>query len=553
MLKFKDFLNEGTELLLERAESVNWLVFNERSHIPLSKKMLIRLQGEESVEKYGIHITNDDGLYGLIQIQNSAKQISVMTEPRGALKGLLKGGVATTGGVWTIVHGYPVIESGSDFWSIQDEQGRRWIRVSNLLEQSKRSTNKARFDKVITEFHEDLHELKRDIMLEAVKKFPKDLYMRNFAIIYKMDNLAKEKAGKIGIGNYQMSYVEEEWVNLNTKRGIPMTHELADELKMKVGKAFEFGGVERPELKPDRKIKGWIVRKWYDGTENLLSGGYLSHIKDMMMSTDDEEYGNWNEITMNEFEIVMIGLTNWLGSMDLEQMANNAGIPIDSMYSETAERPTDKNYERLKIEMRAQEYFNAIQKGTVDQLVKGAIPPSEKIPKGQDLAEKIKYVDADLDHPEVLIIELGGEVMIPTWKESVNLDSIFGSKVVEETYAEPIYRGGWFDKDEYINPFQYQLIGIEKGVATSIFRPSETTKKAFNAWMFTTEQNQGYNVTSSKEGGSHKLFAYGIAIALGHFTTMDVQEILTKATQRFIQYEDPNYKPSYIVDERELS
>ena len=28
-----------------------------------------------------------------------------MTEPRGALKGLLKGGVATTGGVWTIVHG----------------------------------------------------------------------------------------------------------------------------------------------------------------------------------------------------------------------------------------------------------------------------------------------------------------------------------------------------------------------------------------------------------------------------------------------------------------
>ena len=81
MLKFKDFLNEGTELLLERAESVNWLVFNERSHIPLSKKMLIRLQGEESVEKYGIHITNDDGLYDLIRIQNSAKQISVIINP----------------------------------------------------------------------------------------------------------------------------------------------------------------------------------------------------------------------------------------------------------------------------------------------------------------------------------------------------------------------------------------------------------------------------------------------------------------------------------------
>ena len=110
MLKFKSFINEGTELLLERAESINWLVFNERSHIPLSKRMLERIEGGKAEKKYGIHITNDDGLYTLIDIQNSAKQISVMTDARGSLKELLKGGVATTGGVWTIIYGYPVIE-----------------------------------------------------------------------------------------------------------------------------------------------------------------------------------------------------------------------------------------------------------------------------------------------------------------------------------------------------------------------------------------------------------------------------------------------------------
>ena len=552
MLRFKKFINEEHQLLTEAVEEVNRLVFNEHSHIPLSKKMMVRLQGEAS-EKYGVHITNADRIDDLIRIQNSARQISVMTTPRGVMQELLKGGIATTGGVWTIVHGYPVIESGSDFWSLQDNQGRRWIRISNLLTQAKRSTSQRHFFQVVEKLHELFHELKREILLSAVKKFPKDLYMRNVAHIYKDDNLASEKPGEIG---KQGSYIDEEWQLVNTKRGIPMTHELAAELKMQVGKSYQFGGVERPELVPDKKTKGWMVRQWYDGAEKIMKKGFLDEIQKMMMQTDEEKYGSWNEISMNEFEIVLIGASKWLGSIEIEQMGNSAGIPVDAMYSETAERPTDTKYEKLKVELRAQEYFKAVQIGFVDALVKSAVPPSEKIPKSADLTEKIKYVDADLDHPEVLLISLGADVMIPTWKESVDLEQIFGIKAIEETSAEPLYKDytGYYEKDEYVNPFQYQLLGIDKGVSTGIFRVTDVTKSAFNLWMMTGEGNtRQYNVLGSKEGKSHKLFAYGIAIALGTFGATDMNEIITKATDRFMEYEDVFYTPSvyYFISDKE--
>ena len=547
MRRFKKFLNEA-HLLLERAEEVNWLVFNDHSHIPLSKKMMVRLQGGESTEKYGIHITNADGLTGLIDIQNSARQISVMTTPGGVIKELLKGGVATSGGVWTVVHGYPVLESGSDFWSLQDTQGRRWVRISNLLTQAKRSTSPKHFFQVVEKLHELFHELKREILLGAVKRFPKDLYMRNVAHIYKDDDLASEKPGEIG---KQGSYIDEEWQLVNTKRGIPMTYELAAELKKDISKGFEFGGVERPELKPDKKVKGWMVRQWYDGAEKIMRKGFLDEIQKMMMQTDEDGYGSWNEISMNEFEIDLIGVSRHLGSMEIEIAGNSAGIPVDAMYSETANIAKDENYESLMIELRAQEYFKSVQKGTVDQLAESAIPPSERIPVGEDLSEKITYVDADLDHPEILLISLGGEVMIPTWTENIDLEQIFGIKAIEETSAEPLYKEytGYYEKDEYVNPFQYQLIDINKGIATGIFRPSLATKRAFNMWMFTSEQNPGkYNVLGL-EGKSHKLFAYGIAIALGLFTSFNAEVIISKATDSFIQWEEPDYKPSpYYIE-----
>ena len=544
MLRFKQYTQQ---LLIERAEEVKTLVFNIQTHIPLSKKMMIRLKGGKAPEKYGIHITSIGKLDDLLRIQNSARQISVMTNAGGAMESLLGGGVATTGGIWTIVHGYPVIESGSDFWSLQDAQGRRWIRIDNLKKQAERSQNENYFEAEIEKLHVEFHDLKREILLGAVKKFPKDLYMRNFAYIYENDDLAKERANKIGHG---LTYIDEEWETIGKGYNIPMTKELADEL-----------GVEdyrNENLKPEKKTKGWMIRQWYDGTEKILKKGHLDTIEEMMMDTDVEKYGSWDEISMNDFEVVLIGVSDVDVGRNAEQDANSAGIPIDAMYSETAEIPVDYEYEALKIEMKAQQYFAALQGGSVivernvEKLIKEAVPPSERIKLG-DVTDKMFFLPVhDLENPDALLISLGGKVKIPIWAESINLENYYSTTELESTQAPPVFYANWFDENEFVNPFQYKLLGVEKEkpLAMGIWNPSQSTKKAFGIWMSTIEQNpQKYNHFKNTYGRSNKLFAYGIAIALGTFGSSNSENIIIRATDAFIENEEPDYKPSFYYQE----
>ena len=321
-----------------------------------------------------------------------------------------------------------------------------------------------------------------------------------------------------------------------------MTKELADEL-----------GVENyrnENLKPDNKTKGWMIRQFYDGTEKILKRGFLDTIEEMMTDTDIEKYGSWDEISMNDFEVVLIGVSDVDVARNAEQDANSAGIPIDAMYSETAENPEDFSYEALKIEMKAQQYFATLQGGSViveknvKKLIKEAVPPSERITL-PDLSEKVEYVDSNLANPDALLISLGGKVEIPTWLESVNLERYFSESELKRTQAPPIYYANWFGENEFVNPFQYKLLGIDKGVATGIWKPSQETKKAFGIWMSTVEENpQKYNVEKNSYGRSNKLFAYGIAIALGTFGSTNFEDILVRATDTFIENEEPDYVPS---------
>ena len=323
--------------------------------------------------------------------------------------------------------------------------------------------------------------------------------------IYENDDLANEKANKIGHGP---TYIDEEWEIIGKGYDIPMTDELAKELEIEISKGFKFGGGEPPELKPEKKTKGWMIRQWYDGTEKILKKGHLDTIEEMMMDTDVEKYGSWDEISMNDFEVVLIGVSDVDVARDAEQNANSAGIPIDAMYSETAENPEDFSYEALKIEMKAQQYFAALQGGSViveknvKKLIKEAVPPSERITL-PDLSEKVEYVDSNLDNPDALLISLGGKIEIPTWLESVNLERYFSELELERTQAPPIYYANWFGENEFVNPFQYKLLGIDKGVATGIWKPSQETKKAFGIWMSTVEENpQKYNVEKNSYGRS---------------------------------------------------
>ena len=122
MKSFKTFLTEETL-------KTDKFVFHINSHFPISAKMLERVQGHANKPMYAAHITDPNGSSNLLGIQNTAKQISVMTDPRDQVRSMISGGVATRGGVLMVLHGYPVLASDADLWTKLDTQGRRWISL----------------------------------------------------------------------------------------------------------------------------------------------------------------------------------------------------------------------------------------------------------------------------------------------------------------------------------------------------------------------------------------------------------------------------------------
>ena len=87
------------QFLTEKILKTDKFVFHINSHFPLSSKMLERIQGHANKPMYAAHITDPNGASNLLSIQNSAKQISVMTDPRDQVRSMISGGVATRGGV----------------------------------------------------------------------------------------------------------------------------------------------------------------------------------------------------------------------------------------------------------------------------------------------------------------------------------------------------------------------------------------------------------------------------------------------------------------------
>ena len=89
MNRFKQFLAEET------AKVKSW-VFHKNTHVPISRKMIERIEGAKE-PIYAIHVTTPVGLGKLNDISGTARQVSVMTDAGEALSSLITGGVATSG------------------------------------------------------------------------------------------------------------------------------------------------------------------------------------------------------------------------------------------------------------------------------------------------------------------------------------------------------------------------------------------------------------------------------------------------------------------------
>ena len=133
MKSFKQYLTEGSDA------SVNEIIFesgDDEVLIPLSQTVWERLTGEKK-DKYAVHITSMDGLEDLKRISGSKKGVPSMTDAGDkVIRSFIETewGVLTSGGVWVVLKGKPIIEMGMDYGTWRDKQGRRWVNITYKMD-----------------------------------------------------------------------------------------------------------------------------------------------------------------------------------------------------------------------------------------------------------------------------------------------------------------------------------------------------------------------------------------------------------------------------------
>tara|TARA_B100001287_G_scaffold262350_1_gene252179 strand:- start:674 stop:2179 length:1506 start_codon:yes stop_codon:yes gene_type:complete len=98
--------------------------------LPLGAKMMARVFGDLKQDTKGYHITNLNGVYGLLDIRGTSKQISVFT--RGANADFIKGGITARGGVVVEVQGQQIASGMEDMFTLPEKGGRRNITLEYI-------------------------------------------------------------------------------------------------------------------------------------------------------------------------------------------------------------------------------------------------------------------------------------------------------------------------------------------------------------------------------------------------------------------------------------
>ena len=136
MENFRKFLAEGKygkkQSVLNRESYSEMIRFSGYSDlfIPLGAKLMQRVFGDLPEDQTGYHITDLHGVYGLVDLQGSSKQVSVMT--RGIRKEFIKDGITNKGGIVVELEGRVIASGAKDLFSIPEKGGRRNIMLKML-------------------------------------------------------------------------------------------------------------------------------------------------------------------------------------------------------------------------------------------------------------------------------------------------------------------------------------------------------------------------------------------------------------------------------------
>ena len=423
MKKFKNFFKE--KILTEATLKTDKFVFHINSHFPISTKMLQRVQGHANKPMYAVHITDAHGAPNLLRIQNSAKQISVMTDPRDEVRSLASGGVATRGGVVMVVHGYPVLASEADLWTKLDTQGRRWISLSKLYFQTSRTNNPDMHRRRLRHIMLDAHRLKFEIVEDTIDRFSDDEGVVNLKRVYEgpaseqvqryspvYTNMKKSLKEYGAVSDFQDGVLDDSET--------PFTSLIWKHLHY--GLDGRRGGAKGATIPISKSAKGYMIRSWYDGVERIMKRGGLEMLEGMLADIG-EDYSAWDEISMNEFEVLMMGVTNEQLAKSTEDLGQQNSIPVDHIWAGITDGTgwvDDLLAGRMKV------YYAQIQQQT-SNAIRLLVESRTEMPEGEESTGDPVYlmeflqtgkVSGDDYLTDIMFPYAGGIYKVPYWEVS---------------------------------------------------------------------------------------------------------------------------------------
>ena len=144
---FRGFLEEGKygkkQSVLNRESYSDMIKFSGESElfVPLGAGLMKRVFGGLEEDQTGYHITDLHGVYGLVDLQGSTKQVSVMT--RGIRKEFIKDGITNKGGIVVELEGRVIASATKDIFSIPEKGGRRNIMLKMFKSMLSPDTHRA--------------------------------------------------------------------------------------------------------------------------------------------------------------------------------------------------------------------------------------------------------------------------------------------------------------------------------------------------------------------------------------------------------------------------
>ena len=444
MKSFKTYLTEETL-------KTDKFVFHINSHFPISSKMLERVQGHANEPMYAIHITDAAGAPNLLRIQNTAKQISVMTDPRDQLNSLASGGVATRGGVIMVLRGYPVLTSEADLWTKLDTQGRRWFSLSKLYFQTSRTSNPENHRRRLKHIMLDAHRLKFKIVEDVIDKFANtDEGVENLKLAYEAVNT---NWGQKSFKDYGAVSDFKEGVVEGDKT--PFTTEIWQHLHYGVGSRI---GRRYTAIPISKKTKAYIIRSWYDGVETIMKRGGLEMLESMLNDIG-EDYSAWNEISMNQFEVLLMGVTQDLLGQNIEDLGQQNSIPVDHIYVPSKGVQFDDT-----IQSRVGVYYAQIRQQTpnaIRLLIESSTELPTSVESGADAVHLMEFlqtgkVSNDNEFTDIMFSYAGGIYKVPFWEVS-------GTTNHWAPYVDCPVIGDSFDAGDLVNPLMYDELNVQDG------------------------------------------------------------------------------------------